>query len=156
MTNLKIIKGDGEVSEVNKNLYEILKKLPAPNSKFGLTKEQKYWYDYYGSQLVDTKKLTKPDLFHLHQLAVSVDRYIQAEEWIAAKGFVGGVIQEFKGGATNISGYMTVREKMIKEINELSKHFGFSFKDRSKLQDQKENNPNQTDLFDQFLKASHG
>jgi hypothetical protein len=37
-------------------------------------------------------------LFHLHQLAVSVDRYIQAEEWIAAKGFVGGVIQEFKGG----------------------------------------------------------
>jgi hypothetical protein len=54
-------------------------------------------------------------LFHLHQLAVSVDRYIQAEEWIAAKGFVGGVIQEFKGGATNISGYMTVREKMIKK-----------------------------------------
>jgi hypothetical protein len=26
MANLKIIKGDGEVGEVNKNLYEILKK----------------------------------------------------------------------------------------------------------------------------------
>jgi hypothetical protein len=60
----------------------------------------------------------------------------RAEEYVA-KGFVVGVIQEFKGGTTNISGYMTVREKMIKEINELSKHFGFSFKDRSKLVDKK-------------------
>jgi hypothetical protein len=24
-----------------------------------LTKDQKYWYDYYGSQLVDTKKTNK-------------------------------------------------------------------------------------------------
>jgi hypothetical protein len=59
MANLKIIKGDGEVGEVNKNLYEILKKLPAPNAKFGLPKsKKKYWYDY-GSQLVDTKKTNK-------------------------------------------------------------------------------------------------
>lgn len=30
MSNLKIIKGDGEVAEVNKNLYEVLTKLPTP------------------------------------------------------------------------------------------------------------------------------
>ncbi len=155
MGNLKIIKGDGEIVEVNKNLYEILKKLPAPNSKFDLSKEQKYWYEYFGQQLIDTRKLTKPDLIHLHQLATSVDYYIQAEQEIRKKGFHGGLIQTFKGGATNVSGFVTIREKMIKEINELSKHFGFSFKDRSKLVDNKETDDS-PDLFTKFLNASHG
>lgn len=156
MDKLRIIKGDGEVAVVNKNLYEILKKLPAPNSKFELSKEQKYWYEYFGQQLIDTQKLTKPDLIHLHQLATSVDYYIQAENEIRNKGFHGGLIQTFKGGATNVSGYVTIREKMIKEINELSKHFGFSFKDRGKLVEQKETDPGQQDIFKQFLEASHG
>lgn len=155
MGNLKIIKGDGEIVEVNKNLYEILKKLPAPNSKFDLSKEQKYWYEYFGQQLIDTRKLTKPDLIHLHQLATSVDYYIQAEQEIRKQGFHGGLIQTFKGGATNVSGFVTIREKMIKEINELSKHFGFSFKDRSKLVDNKETDDS-PDLFTKFLNASHG
>lgn len=156
MGNMKIIKNDGEIAEVNKNLYEILKKLPAPSLKFNLSKEQKYWYEYFGQQLVDTKKLTKPDLIHLHQLATSVDYYIQAENEIKAKGFHGGLIQTFKGGATNVSGYVTIREKMIKEINELSKHFGFSFKDRHKLIDTKQTDENQTDLFTAFFKANNG
>lgn len=156
MEKLRIIKGDGEVAVVNKNLYEILKKLPAPNSKFELSKEQKYWYEYFGQQLVDTQKLTKPDLIHLHQLATSVDYYIQAENEIRKQGFHGGLIQTFKGGATNVSGFVTIREKMIKEINELSKHFGFSFKDRSKLVEQKEADSGQQDIFKQFLEASHG
>jgi len=156
MEKLRIIKGDGEVAVVNKNLYEILKKLPAPNSKFELSKEQKYWYEYFGQQLIDTQKLTKPDLIHLHQLATSVDYYIQAENEIRKQGFHGGLIQTFKGGATNVSGYVTIREKMIKEINELSKHFGFSFKDRSKLVEQKETDSGQQDIFKQFLEASHG
>lgn len=156
MSNMKIIKGDGEVAEVNKNLYEVLIKLPAPILKFNLSKDQKYWYNFFGQQLIDTKKLTKPDLIHLHRLATSVDYYVQAEQKINEKGFDGGLIQTFKGGATNVSGYVTVREKMIKEIDELSKHFGFSFKDRSKLVEIKVGDPAQIDLFDSFLKANHG
>ena len=155
-TDLKIIKNDGEVVSVNKNLYEILKKLPAPLADFGLNANQKKWYKYFGEQLVQSKKLTKPDLIHLHQLATSVDYYIQAEKHIRDKGFHGGLIQTFKGGATNVSGYVTVREKMIKEINELSKHFGFSFKDRAKLQDNKQEPATQGNLFEQFMKANHG
>jgi P27 family predicted phage terminase small subunit len=156
MGNLKIVTGDGTIANVNKNLYQILDKLPTPNSKFELSDDQKYWYKYFGQQLVDTKKLTKPDLIHLHQLATSVDYYIQAENKIREKGFNGGLIQTFKGGATNVSGYVTIREKMIKEINELSKHFGFSFKDRSKLIEPKEVDSNQPDLFTAFLNANHG
>ena len=155
MGNMKVIKNDGEIAEVNKNLYEILKKLPVPSSKFNLTKDQKYWYEYFGQQLVDTKKLTKPDLIHLHQLATSIDYYIQAENKIREKGFNGGLIQTFKGGATNVSGYVTIREKMIKEINELSKHFGFSFKDRHKLIDSTPTDEKQTNLFEAFLNANN-
>lgn len=156
MQNMKVIKGDGEIVEVNKNLFEILIKLPAPISKFNLSKDQFYWYKYFGQQLVDTKKLTKPDLIHLHRLAASVDYYVQAEQKINELGFDGGLIQTFKGGATNVSGYVTIREKMIKDIDELSKHFGFSFKDRSKLVDIKAKDPNQPDLFEEFLKENHG
>lgn len=155
-SNLKIVKGDGEVVKVNENLYEILKKLPAPLEKMQLTADQKYWYKYFGEQLIDSQKLTKPDLLHLHTLATSVDYYIQAEKEIRKKGFHGGLIQTFKGGATNVSGYVTIREKMIKDIDRLSKHFGFSFSDRSRLKDQKATDPGQVSLFDEFLKAKHG
>lgn len=155
-SNLKIVKGDGEVVKVNENLYEILKKLPAPLEKMQLTTDQKYWYKYFGEQLIDSQKLTKPDLLHLHTLATSVDYYIQAEKEIRKKGFHGGLIQTFKGGATNVSGYVTIREKMIKDIDRLSKHFGFSFSDRSKLKDQKSSDSSQVSLFDEFMKAKHG
>lgn len=155
-TNLKIVKGDGEVVKVNENLYEILKKLPAPLEKMQLTADQKYWYKYFGEQLIQSQKLTKPDLIHLHTLATSVDYYIQAEKEIRKKGFHGGLIQTFKGGATNVSGYVTIREKMIKDIDRLSKHFGFSFSDRSKLKDQKASDLSQVSLFDEFMKAKHG
>ena len=154
--NLKLIKGDGEVVKVNENLYEVLTKLPAPIEKMKLTVDQKYWYKYFGEQLILSQKLTKPDLLHLHTLATSVDYYIQAEKQIREKGFHGGLIQTFKGGATNVSGYVTIREKMIKDIDRLSKHFGFSFSDRSKIKDQKQQDGNQTSLFEQFLQVKHG
>ncbi|MBC7524065.1 MAG: hypothetical protein H7239_06475, partial [Flavobacterium sp.] len=44
----------------------------------------------------------------------------------------------------------------IAEINGLSKHFGFSFSDRSKLQENKEPNNGQYDVFKDFLNAKHG
>lgn len=155
MSKLRLV-GDNEVVEVNKNLFEILKKLPSPISKFNLSKDQVFWYKFFGQQLVDTKKLTKPDLIHLHRLATSVDYYVQAESKINELGFDGGLIQTFKGGATNVSGYVTIREKMTRDIDELSKHFGFSFKDRSKLVEIKNTDSGQTDLFDQFLNSKHG
>lgn len=154
--DLKIIKGDGQIVSVNENLYEILKKLPAPLAKLKLNADQKYWYNYFGQQLIDSKKLTKPDLIHLHRLAKSIDYYIQAEKQIAEKGFHGGLIQTFKGGATNVSGYVTIRKEMLRELDELSKHFGFSFKDRQKIKDEKPADNSQGNLFEQFMSAKHG
>lgn len=142
---------EASTSGKNKNLYDVLDKLPAPLARFNLSKDQKYWYKYFGEQLVSSGRLTKPDLVHLHRLATTVDYYVQAEEKITEKGYDGGLIQTFKGGATNVSGHFTLREKMIKDLDELSKHFGFSFKDRSKLTDVKNFDPGQGDLFTGFL-----
>lgn len=148
---MEVIKGENQKKELQtKDLYVPLSKLPSANNKFDLTKEQKYWYKYFGEMLVATKKLVKPDLLHLHRLSRSVDYYLQAEEKIQALGYEGGLIQTFKGGATNISGHVTIREKMLKEIDQLSKHFGFSFLDRKKLAAETSTPENQISLFDEF------
>lgn len=142
-----------ETKKSNDNLYEIIKKLPAPIGKFYLTKDQKFWYKYYGDQLVSSNKLTKTDLFHLHRLAQSIDYYLQAQEEISKRGYSGGLVQTYASGAANVSAHWTLREKCLKDIDEISKHFGFSFKDRAKLTQIKED-PGQLDIFEQFFKAN--
>ena len=142
-----------ETKKSNSNLYEIITKLPAASGKFNLTKDQKFWYRYYGEQLVSSNKLTKTDLFHLHRLAQSIDYYLQAEEEISKRGYNGGLVQTYTSGAANVSAHWTLREKCLKDIDEISKHFGFSFKDRAKLVQIKED-PAQLDFFDEFLKAN--
>lgn len=154
--NGEIVEWDSATSSgKNSQLYDVLDKLPAAMAKFNLSKDQKFWYKYFGEQLVSSKKLTKPDLVHLHRLATTVDYYIQSESKINELGFDGGLIQTFKGGATNVSGYVTIREKMIKDLDELSKHFGFSFKDRNKLVEVKTSDPAQGDLFAGFLNQKY-
>lgn len=146
---------DAGCGKKNKNLYDVLDKLPSPLAKFNLSKDQKYWYKYFGDQLVSSGRLTKPDLTHLHRLAKTVDYYVQAENKIDELGYDGGLIQTFKGGATNVSGHLTLREKMIKDLDDLSKHFGFSFKDRSKLTEVKTSDTGQGDLFTGFLNQQY-
>jgi phage terminase small subunit len=151
--NGKLMVLHGENKDKAVDLYTPLKKLPAPNAKLGLSKDQKFWYQYFGDQLIATKKLMKPDLIHLHRLACSVDYYSQAEAKIRKFGYEGGLIQTFKNGTTNISGHVTIREKMLKEIDELSKHFGFSFMDRKKIKEDKPAaDSGQGNLFEAFSK----
>lgn len=145
---------DAETKISASNLYEIITKLPAPIKRFNLTKNQVFWYKYYGDQLISSNKLTKTDLFHLHRLAQSIDYYLQAEEEMSKRGYHGGLIQTYVSGATNVSAHWTLREKCLKDIDEISKHFGFSFKDRAKLTQIKED-PGQLDIFTEFFKQ-HG
>lgn len=140
--------------KVNSNLYEVLTDLPAPEKRFNLSKDQKFWYRYFGLQLISSNKLTKPDLVHLHRMARIVDYIVQAEQKIEQSGYEGGLVQTFKNGTTNISGHVTIREKYVREFDELSKHFGFSFRDRAKIQEPEKGDPAQGNLFEQFLKAT--
>lgn len=149
---LSLVTGDG-ISE-NKNLYQILKKLPAPIKKFNLNKDQTFWYNHIGKILIETNKLTQPDLIHLHAFARSIDYYLQAEEKINENGYP-GLVQTFASGASNVSGHVTLREKMLKEIDNYSRHFGFSFKDRHKLNEQPQQT-NQLSLFEMEKLAQMG
>ena len=154
---MEVVKKDGEwigaeTKKINNDLYEVITKLPLPDKRFELSKDQKYWYKYFGDQLVKSNKLTKPDLVHLHRLARSIDYMLQAELEIERKGYHGGLVQTFATGASNISAHVSIREKMIKDVDDISKHFGFSFKDRAKLVQIKED-PAQLDIFEQFLQS---
>lgn len=152
ITNLKVHKGENLLEETSADLYKPINKLPAPSFKYNLTKDQEYWYDYFGKLLIATSKLTKADLFHLHRVARSIDYYIQAENEIQKKGYYGGLVQATPNNYYQISAHVTVRDKMLKDISEVSAHFGFSFLDRKKLKFE-EKPTNQMNLFDEFLKA---
>ena len=145
---MKVIKGDG--LEKSNELYQALNKLPAPISRFNLNTDQKHWYKHFGKELLSTNQLAKVDLIHLHKLAVAVDIYTQAVAAMNEKGYNGGIIQTFTTGAAQISPHITAQEKAIKQIDDVSKHFGFSFRDRFKLEKPNQDDPAQTSLFDKF------
>jgi phage terminase small subunit len=146
--NLEVLKGDNLESE--KDLYTPLKKLPSPKFKYNLTEDQKYWYTFYGELLIATKKLAPVDLFHLHRVARSIDYYLQAENAIQKKGYEGGLVQKTPNNYYQISAHVTVREKMLKDIESVSSHFGFSFLDRKKLAMEKPDT-GQLSLFEMFM-----
>lgn len=152
-SHLSIVKGD--VVEVNKNLYVILKSLPKPMKQFSFNESQLFWYKHFGKILISSKKLTEPDLIHLHSLAICVNNWCECETEISKLGYYDGLIQKFKSGATNVSAHVTLREKLLKQIDDYSKHFGFSFKDRMKLKEVQAPN-GQFDLWEQEKRYQSG
>ena len=128
---MKVIKGDG--LERGDELYTPLTKLPAPIPRFKLNSDPKFYYKSFGPALIDTKKLAKVDLIHLHKLAVAVYIFQEAVKAMNEKGYDGGIIQTFSSKVQQISPHITAQEKANKVINDVSKHFGMSFKNRYDL-----------------------
>ena len=133
------------------DMYEVLKSLPEPKAEFNLSESQMVWRYWYGLNFVKTKEVAELDLVHLQKAAFWMDCRCEALKRINKAGYMGGVVQEFKSGATNVSGHMTVVEKADKHLDEVSSHFGLSIRDRSKLKKTEAVDPNQTDLFEKLL-----
>lgn len=150
--DIKSKKNDAEAAA----LYEILKKLPKPDVKYRLNSNQKYWYNYFGQELVLTNKLTKVDLVHLVTLSVAMSIYSESVKTMNEKGYDGGVVQTFKSKAQQISPHIVVQNKQLPIIKEISAHFGFGFKDRSKLKNVGPTDKGQLSLFDKTMKELHG
>lgn len=149
---MKIIKGDN-IDPDKKDLYKVLKKLPAAPGKFNLNDTQKYWYRFYGKELLATDKLTKVDLIHLVKLSVAVTMYQDAVGQMNLKGYSGGVVQTFTTGAQQIAPHVVAQKMALGNIAEVSKHFGFSFLDRNGLvKIPTAADPAQGDLFEGFTK----
>ncbi len=142
-------KGNG----TQKPLYEILQKLPAPPKRFNLSKDQRYWWTWFGLEFLATKQLTKVDLIHLQRAAFWLDARSKAYAIINEKnqgGKLEGMVQTFKSKANNITGWMSVVQNSDKALDEISQHFGLSIRDRSKLGETKEGDPAQLKIFEDF------
>ena len=147
-------KNKGEIKTLSdKPLYEILKKSPSIPSKFNLTKNQKFWWRWFAVEFVKTNQFSKLDLIHLQTASFWLSARCAAYEIINKKNESGGLlgmVQTFKGGATNITGFMSVVKDADKALDNVSSHFGLSFKDRNKLGEVKTETDGQLSLFEQF------
>lgn len=128
-----------ETTSEEKQLYDILEKLPAPKKEMNLTKDQrKLWY-WFGKQFLTTKQLMQLDLIHLQNAAISLDARNKMIKQINrlndedTKNGTAGWVQVFSNKTTNVSGYQTMYEKATKQLDDVSSHFGLSIKDRQKL-----------------------
>ena len=148
---MKVLKGDNIPAEPG--LYKVIKRLPEPSARFSLNSQQKYWYKFYGGELIKTKKLAKVDLIHVVKLAVAVSIYQAAVKEMNKKGYIGGVIQRFTNNVEQVSPHITAQKNALNQISEVSKHFGFSFLDRYNLdRSAPAVDPAQGDLFEGFTK----
>ena len=140
-------------TKVDASLYAVLVKIPSVPKRFNLTTQQKYWWKWFAKSFVATKQFTEADLIHLQKASFWLDARCQALELINLKNTEGnlkGMVQTFKGGATNITGYMSIIKDADKALDDLSAHFGMSIRDRKRLGEEVKVDPNQLSLFEQF------
>jgi len=142
--------------EKKQELYEMLKSVPAPSSRFNLSTSQKYWWFWFGRELIKTNSFAKLDQIHLQSAAYWLDARSQMLKIINQKnkeseGAMGGMIQTFKTGSSNITAFVTVINSADKALIRISEHFGLSIKDRAKLLTPKQPDPDQMTLFEDFL-----
>jgi len=137
-----------------KLLYDVLTKTPTIPSKFNLNNLQKHFWRWFAKEFVKTNQFTQLDLIHLQKAAIA----LAGRSEITAKinelnhnspGDYKGYVQKFKGGAQNISPWLTVMKQFNKDLEEVSSHFGLSFRDRKNLGETKQPD-NQLDLFESF------
>lgn len=140
-----------ETSKEEKQLYDVLVKLPAPKKEMNLSKDQrKLWY-WIGKEFLTTNQICLLDLYHLQTLVMAVDKRNKMYRIINDKNELdfskmAGSVQTFATGARQISPEEVMVKNYTSEINEVSKLFGFSLKDRQKLT-AAPTDSNQLDLF---------
>jgi len=145
------------LKEKKEELYEMLNSVPAPSSRFNLNTSQKYWWYWFGRELVKTKSFAKLDQIHLSSAAYWLDTrnlalsFINKENNKDPEKPLAGVVQTFKGGSTNVSAYVSLVSKADKALNSISEHFGLSLRDRNKLMKEQKVDPDQYNLFQDFL-----
>ena len=138
-----------------KALYEILEKIPQPRKHFELNDQQKVLWYWFGAQFLQTNQFTELDLIHLQKAAFWLNqrnnniKQINRLNGKDPQG-VAGTVQTFANGANNVTGYISIIEKADKHLDEVSGHFGLSFRDRKKLAMEPAES-GQLDLFESFL-----
>jgi hypothetical protein len=158
--NEELKKPDLETPEAS-SLYEILKELPKPETSMKLNAAQKKWWYWFGLEFISTNQIAKADLMHLQDAAFAMDMKCKLIHLIntantKSDSGVGGIVQKFTSGATNITGYQSALKDQIKILDSISEYFGLSIKDRNKIKAVDGPGDNQLNLFDEMMKKLHG
>lgn len=156
--NLKVAhKSTGEIkTKEEQKLYDVLKKLPSPKKRFNLSKDQIYWWYWFGKEFLSTNQLCQLDLIHLQDAAIWLDarnKNLQKINKLNEQDPDGvrGWVQTFKNETNNITGYVTMLKKASEQLDKVSAHFGLSVKDRQKLKPVE--STGQLSLFENVLTA---
>jgi phage terminase small subunit len=143
-----------KVLEINHGKETLLE---APTPPAYLTNSAKKHYATMGNILAKNDRLKETYLNALEIYAEAMAQFEFALREIKKKNneeFGSGYIQIFRTGAKNISVELTVKNNAEDTLIKCFKLFGLDPKSEKELKGI--SNPNQTDLFDQFLNAKHG
>ena len=152
---MKVIKPEFKEKQ-KKELFEMLEELPKPPAQAALTESQLVWWYWVGNLLVQTGKFAELDMIHLQNAAVQLDlrnriiKEINRQNESSSNG-VGGLIQVHTTGARQIDPLASQLASINKSLDNISAHFGLSIKDRNKIKEVDHADPNQTDLFKEFM-----
>ena len=152
---MKVIKGEFKESQ-KKELYEMLDDLPKPPVQANLTESQLVWWYWVGRLLVKTGRFAELDMIHLQNAAVQLDLRNKVISEINRRNEesmngVGGLVMIHSTGARQIDPLVSQLSSINKQLDNISAHFGLSMKDRQKVQTTETADPNQTDLFKEFI-----
>lgn len=147
-TMMKVVEDD---QGLVKGSEEKLKKVPAPPST--LSRAAKAHYVKMGKLLLEQDRLKKIYLPALTIFAVNMEQFDWANKEIEKQNQEkpgAGYVQKFHSGAMNVSVFVSLREKAEKSLLQCCVQFGLDPKSEKGLKSTADN-PNQLDLFDQFL-----
>lgn len=129
---------------------DLLSELPAPPSYLG--PKAKAHFKRFGKILITSKILKRLHLGALEILAENFEQWEWAVREIRRKNRnreASGYVQVYKSGAQNISVELTIKRDAEKGIMQCFKQFGLDPKSEKDLKNVVD--PNQGDLFEQFL-----
>jgi len=131
--------------------------LDVPKPPIYLSDEAKKNYREMGKILAKNKRLKEMFLPALEVYAESMAQFQFAVSEIRKKNkekFGSGYKQKFSSGAENISVEVTLKKSAIDDLLKCFKLFGLDPKSESELKGLVD--PNQTNLFEEMMKAKHG
>jgi phage terminase small subunit len=125
-----------DTDKSHQNDVVILSELPIPSNWMNFDEMQKHIYNKIGSGLIKTGKLAELDVMSLVILSIEYYKYFKLHAKIMVleeEEATSGLVQVFKTGASNVTGYVSAQNLALKNIMKLSRQFGLTIRDRKEI-----------------------
>lgn len=123
-------------SKTHPEQNDALSELPLPSNWMNFDEMQKHIYYKIGNGLLKTGKLAELDIMSLSILTIEYYKYFKLHAKIMKlenEDATSGLVQVFKTGASNVTGYVSAQNLALKNIMKLSRQFGLTIRDRKEI-----------------------